>query len=635
MAVQALRFGGWSGIQFEALLGRIQETSFSPEAGGTGRFDLRRSKTLDFDGEAALQPPGTGPYPGVIFALDDAIGPIDFEAGVEPALRGGFFTALEFDNAGSGGGDSGGGSSPFDGDGYAVPLGDPTQGDGSFAGGAVSFDSDTPVSEAMDRLNETLGLLIPAQPPAFPNGTLSVGSSGASPRLASGVTDNASAGLSAGASVARVTGNASTNTLNDVGPGKTGTITGFLNGAGIGSVALTGSGDAGTYSNLVISDQDDFPPSQPGFWKSLDVSLSGVNAPVGVNEVSIDHDAAGSTNAAVFVRDDYTSGPGISALSASINSPGALSYSSSVPHYGAATTFDISGSIDGLAGKTYYGGGDVVRVAPTGGIAGAQNFGYGDLSIATPLAADDQSAKAFTITASINGSVHGSGRLRARARNVNGTSSNPTFGPEILTMLGSGSGRVVETAIPVNGLGGGSNAERVALSGADNPAGAASAWDSAAALPADEAAVVAGVLAHDETDYSSGYMPVGPDLSAGRSGAQYATFSFNRAARSNFVINIQGSYDGLWVRLPGVSDQEPNAPGGWWDMFEPYDGAGVPGETGDPSAGCADGSPADGGSGAFTCTFGTQSSSNATANEIQVRVKLSSGQSISQLSFSG
>ena len=57
------------------------------------------------------------------------------------------------------------------------------------------------------------------------------------------------------------------------------------------------------------------------------------------------------------------------------------------------------------------------------------------------------------------------------------------------------------------------------------------------------------------------------------------------------------------------------------------------GETGDTLAGCAVGAVMSGGSGAFQITFGTESSTNATSNEILIRFRLNAGQSITALSF--
>ena len=66
-------------------------------------------------------------------------------------------------------------------------------------------------------------------------------------------------------------------------------------------------------------------------------------------------------------------------------------------------------------------------------------------------------------------------------------------------------------------------------------------------------------------------------------------------------------------------------------MFVAYKGSGVP-TTSEP--GCASGLVMNGTSGTFTCVFGTESSSNDTNNRILIRFKMTSGQSITALSFS-
>ena len=74
-------------------------------------------------------------------------------------------------------------------------------------------------------------------------------------------------------------------------------------------------------------------------------------------------------------------------------------------------------------------------------------------------------------------------------------------------------------------------------------------------------------------------------------------------------------------------------------MGTAYPGSGVPGTNGggNGSNGCAVGGNAVFNSvvssGSYTCTFGTVSSSSTATNEIYVRVKLTSGQSLTALSI--
>ncbi|UTC29861.1 hypothetical protein BAJUN_02310 [Bajunvirus bajun] len=530
------------------------------------------------------------------------------------------------------------------GDGFAIPLGPiATDGDGSWTPGAVVLDDTTPVSEAVDRMNEVLGKLVPTAPTDFPGAALSVANgAGSSPRLATGVTANTANTLAAGDAVTRITAaGVTSNVFGDVGPGETGTVTALINGVPVGSRVLTGTADGGTYGGLLIADQKDFPVATPGFWKSIDISLSLAAASIGINKARITHSAAGQTNEVFFVRDALTATPAISAGTVVEAAAGTLAYSSSVPHYGDGASLTVALSMTNLAGETYYGGADPLILSGTNGIISADTLAYADLGITTPIARQTTTATAITpVTVAIDGAnVHNTGVIQAVAKNVNGGSAATTVqAKNINVKRGSAGARLDEMAVTVSGLGSAPNANpavRKGHGGTDTPAGAASPWNSSSAITVNDATVVGGVLKHDVTDYS-GYLPAGPNLSAGRSGAQYVEFSFNRSALSAFKIAIAGTYAGVWVRLPGVSDNagiSPNAPNGWWNAFKPYDGAGVPGETGDNDAGCALGSVMNGVGGTFQITFGTQSSTNATGNEILVRIRLNAGQSITALSF--
>lgn len=553
------------------------------------------------------------------------------------------------------------------GDGFDLILGDVvTKGDGSWLPGAVSLTNATKVSDAVDSLNEVLGKLIPAQPPQFPGAALAVANTaGTLPLLALSFTDNSQGGhaLAAGSLVTRIVdAGVNSNVFQDVGPGETGVLTLTVNGASVGTVTLDGVEDAGTYGGLRIADQKDFPVSTPGFWKSVDVSAFGAASPIGLNKFKIAHSAAGSTSDVHFVRDNMTALPVVSDVAVTQVTTGTLRYSSGIPHYGNGGKLRIAASISNLSGQTYYGGNDPLIVSANGpaSIMAAQNFGYSAIGVSTPIAANSVASRGVTpVEIDINGNVHGFGWVGVQSKNVNGASTSgvetlattgiaPTtsYAPfqvpqtKVLVIRGAASGKVDELSIPVTGLGtapNNNNALRVGLIGADRPAGAVTAWDHTVALNAAEAAVSAGVLLHDQTDYSKSFLPVGPNYSTGRTGAQYITVEFARSAVSTFKINVTGTYAGCWVRLPGVTDNpsiSPAATGGWLDASKAYDGAGVPGEAGDTLAGCAQGALMAGQSGSYTITFGPQTSTNANGNRIQVRIRLNAGQSITSLSFS-
>jgi hypothetical protein len=193
-----------------------------------------------------------------------------------------------------------------------------------------------------------------------------------------------------------------------------------------------------------------------------------------------------------------------------------------------------------------------------------------------------------------------------------------------------------EDNISISSLGTGSgNATRVkAGATGDNPTPAYTTWTGNASGSIDtyEATVRGGTLRHDQTNYSTGYLPAGPDYSSGRTGNQYFQIELIRSAVSEFSITYAGSVAGCWVCMPDNSTWTTSLSGtnGWADMFAAYRGSGVP-TTAEP--GCSSGGLMDTNGGTFTCTFGTESSSNDSNNRILIRWKLTSGQSITSMSF--
>ena len=140
------------------------------------------------------------------------------------------------------------------------------------------------------------------------------------------------------------------------------------------------------------------------------------------------------------------------------------------------------------------------------------------------------------------------------------------------------------------------------------------------------------MLRHDQTNYSTGYLPVGPNYSSGRSGAQYYQIQLITPNVSTFNISYTGSISGCWVCMPDNSTWTTSLSNtnGWADMFNEYVGSGVPRNI-DP--GCAYGGVMTSNGGTFTCTFGTESSSNDTNNRILIRWRLNNGHSVTAMSF--
>ena len=107
----------------------------------------------------------------------------------------------------------------------------------------------------------------------------------------------------------------------------------------------------------------------------------------------------------------------------------------------------------------------------------------------------------------------------------------------------------------VGSLTGGSATRVKAGASGDTPSPTYTTWDgNASGTPAVyEAIVRGGDLRHDQTNYASGYLPAGPNLSSGRSGTQYFQFQFIQSAISQFNISYTGSLAGCWVCMPDNS----------------------------------------------------------------------------------
>jgi hypothetical protein len=541
----------------------------------------------------------------------------------------------------------------------AQPGGLPT--DGSWTPGAISLTDTTKVTDAIDGLNALLSLLVPSAPPNLGTiTTLSVASVGTTPLKASGTApDNTSGGTipstpnTAGNSVVvanstgRITAaNPSTNTLTLLGSGTQGILATAVNGSTSGNAlsAFTSSASpaSATVGATVMTLRADYPSGTPGFWRSFSVQAVMSGLAQGWNRVRITHSLSGSTNEFYMLKDNLTAVPVIAATSVVESGTPPHAYSSSVPHYGDTTaTLSVTGlTLANIAGETYYNG-NPVTLSGTNSIISSQAKTYANIGISTPVARQTVSATGLSnLSVSIDGSnIHNSGLLQGIGTNVNGSSSATNMtSATLLVKRGSAGSRVDEISIPVVSLGTSPNSSNAVRRGGftntDQPAVSGDAtWTQSSAIQIHDATVVAGVLKHDQTNYSIGYMPVGPDLSSGRSAAQYFTVKFQRDSRSNFNIVITGTYAGCWVALPGVSTVSSTT--GWWSMFTSFSGSGYPGDStgGNGSNGCAGSSVMAGSSGTYLCTFGTQSSTNSTSNDIIVRFKLTAGQSISSLSF--
>ena len=547
--------------------------------------------------------------------------------------------------------------------GNVIPLGTPTVGtlvDNNPA--ILTFTTATKVTDAVDKLNEIMGKLVPPQPPVFPNATTLVISS-----LSSGYrmtnftqTDNTLSGghsLAGGSTVSAFRRSASyaTNVIDNVGPGSSGNVTVLKNGVSSGTHQMVESfagANNGTYGELVISDNADYstkfsPARALLFWTSFDASASGTVSQ-GWNEVQMTDDAGTPTNTPVWYYDASAPGTPVVASTSFAPTTPVTSSSSSVPHYTSSTVWTGSGTATRLSGDMYPASDTFLTGTAGGSFQAPASVTYAGAGVTTPLArnlyvASGNAVFSTTVnTLNVTGSSSAGPSYSVANSYATGVGS-ASPGGTVLTIKANDTAVVDENYISVGAFGTGGSATAVRIGGLATGAtpvlsGMAS-WVSSAALATYEAAVVSGIAKADTTNYSTGYFPVGPDLS-GQAATQYITFRITRDATSKFDVQFSGKVSACHVAMPGSSLDVTAAPtNGWIDATVAYGGAGVPGTGtgGNGIAGCGLGGTLTVGSTVTnlrtTVTFGTESSNNSTGNYIYVRFALTGSDSITALSF--
>ena len=518
--------------------------------------------------------------------------------------------------------------------------------------------------------------------------SMSTGSQGTAPLLAAGATDRSSGNIPAnGSSVTRYTtaDPIVTSTVTDANTAISGTLTATFNNSASGAVTFTAGGDgAGTYTDLVVVNDGDAHDEisastyPTGFAKVFDARVSKATSgiSVGYNDTSLIHSTAGVTNTVGFVKDDMTSVPTVGQGSATIaeSTAGTYRYISGVPYYNTGSpAVTITGlTVTNFVGQTYRNMTNpwqattgTLAESTSGSLINTQTKTYGDIDGSpTYLTGGIPNAStgvgsAYTLGAiiiSINGSSRAVGYLDAQMFNVNGSSSIVNLTNKYIQVYSASLTGFDEENIPVSDslgsvfdddgkrvTGFGSAADTPSYNSATNFYTANAFTGAATVAGTTEAIVRWGTVKHFTTNLSSGYLPAGPDLNTNRSGTQYLTFAFRRATVANFDITLNSStgITGLWIASPGTAIDSASTLNGWVEGTTQYAGAGVPGADtgngGNGGNGCAltgadivpTGSAL---STAFTMTLGSANSSNATGNNILVRIALASGQTLTSVS---
>ena len=522
----------------------------------------------------------------------------------------------------------------------------------------------------LSQISNTLDKLTPQQPLNINNKVVSLSGAGSYRITNFSQTDNTSTGLSATAGdivpVVLRNNDFVTNTLTQIGPGDSLAVEVIRNGTTTARKVLTADTNNGTFTDLdslVITNNVDYGTvtGDPlGFWQVYDGKVIGVNTVTeGWNNIKIVQGDA-ETNTVTWYSDQ--SNPGAPEVTNILVEPNLnnekIVYSSNVPHYTNQQQFNLSFDVNKLSGD-FYPSTDVffdasATVPANCGLNAIADLTYQQVGITTPLPrnylVDSGTFNVATTVTVKTGTGISTENIGPSATISNSYATTAvTLAPVnkiiyILDDVTIGT-PIDETRVIVSNVGyGAGDAYRVETVIGDTPAEPTNyvAFNGAASyLNSFDATVVGGITKHDTTDYSTGYYPVGPNLSIGRSNSQYIQFEFKRTATSKFKISYTGKISGCWVRLPGSSLDATSTLNGWLDTSVPYEGIGVPG------ANTAAGGNGSNGCGlssitllnttvinrSTTVTFGTESSSNAENTSIIVRFKLNAGDSMSFLKF--
>jgi hypothetical protein len=538
----------------------------------------------------------------------------------------------------------------------------------------------------------------------FSNLAIANTSQGTSPLLAAGARDASGGNIVAnGTSVTRFATTTPIATAGNIVNANTGisssqltaNLFAYVNNTDAGNVSFSNvSNTVGTSGALVVTQDRDLHVANAAvpsyFYKVFNANISCALSSLGTgyNNYKLVDSVTGNTNYVGFVKDNLNSAPSlVTANTAMVEATaGTYRYISGIPYYntGSPTITIANLEVSNLSGQTFRstdpfilasgtvseGSGALVSATQTKALSTINNAASSFLTGAN-LNANVGVASNYTLgnmTANLTGANNVVATLQANIFNVIGTSTTVQLPANIQMYAGANSG-INEQSITCTPTANTQAAIRIVMSTAGNtPVFANSinyytsnAWSGAQTIAdTPEAVVRYGVLQRYAVDLSTGYLPVGPNLSIGgnRTSTQYFTFAFARPSLANFDIRLTTTTGvaGVWLAAPGTtidsdgfSSPTPGFPGptstinGWLETYTQYAGSGVPGAAvatgGNGSNGCAltgaDVIPLNTAIAnvGYTMTLGSQNAANSTGTNILIRIALASGQSITALSI--
>ena len=570
----------------------------------------------------------------------------------------------------------------------------------------LSLDSHTTADPSVVPSTKSILLKVYDDNPATPQGlsTKTIAfdgpASGIDPALPAGFTKRFSgaASTSPGDAVARTittTGDISSTAFStfahDAGAG---TVTAQINGNADGSVVMDGSSKVGRYTSLDVTAHSDFnlldssgastsfalshihPNKFFGFKARALKAASAVNT--GLNSFGIDHSATGTTNIVEFVKDNVTAAPTVASGTLAQNVAGGFRFISGIPYYNSGSpSLTLSGiTIANLTGKAYRDFNAPFQVKSGTNFEGTtqnsivdQDYTYAnidgsttfltggipqeDVGVASPYAIGNITIPITT------GSVRTVEELKVRGRNCNGNGAFHNLTAIKVQVHTAAQSGVHEGSTSVSNSLGATHADNAVrifdfnAATTNTPAynGSTNFYSNNTYTEASdpgvagtqEASIRIGILKHDVTNYSTGFLPVGPNRS-GDTGTQFATFAFRRTAVSSFNLNIVSPTGilGAFIALPGAATDNSSSLNGWLDCATQYNGSGVPGQNLGAGGNGSNGVASTGSdrilsntslNGSFNMNLGTENMTNSTGNVCLVRFALTSGQSITSFSI--
>jgi len=440
-----------------------------------------------------------------------------------------------------------------------------------------------------------------------------------------------------------------------------------------GTFTFSSITDEGNYTvtntTLNLSNNVAYPLTTPGFHEIIDYTVNGINVPAGWNTVQIVHSDAGQTSISlpsetspsVFTGLWYYDSSSILAPAFGSQSftlkTSSLTYSSTIPHYNTGTKYQAGFTVTWNPGETAHDSlsYELIRTSAVGPWTSAgnktySNLGYTYLGSTTAVSngvgpnntdftfniipgfgawTTTTTVPQFTVDNSYSSASSSLPALNAIVLYKTGTTSSTSFLDEANIFFTSAVGGSTTGATRcVNPDSGTANQDTPVFT-----AGSTLFNSQTSTLLATDATVVgtgSGVnsLKHDRTNYSTGYLPAGPNLSTRVAGnSQYFTFRFTRSGVSKFSITYTTTTGvaAIFCAMPGAGGTQSSL-NKWLDMRIDNSLAN----------GCALGGNMDSsatGTITYNCSFGILNSTNATNNEIWVRIKLNQNQSITRLTL--